>query len=177
MSNTSMQELAARLACGDEAAFEALYDRCADRLLLWLSVRLRDRHLAADVMQTAFLRAVTSRHLFRKLDDPVAYLFQIARNEANRAAKRRRTHDEPLPLDELFIASADEPARTDNEEAALAALSRLEPDDRELVVLRIYAGLSFREVADLLGRPQGTVATRYRRALLSLRSWLTKQIQ
>jgi RNA polymerase sigma-70 factor (ECF subfamily) len=55
------------------------------------------------------------------------------------------------------------------------ALDRLGADDREIVELKIYGGLAFREIADVTGLPQGTVATRYRRALESLRGWVTKQ--
>ena len=55
------------------------------------------------------------------------------------------------------------------------ALGRLEADDRELVELKVFGGLTFREIADVTGLPQGTVATRYRRALESLRAWLAKQ--
>jgi RNA polymerase sigma-70 factor, ECF subfamily len=53
----------------------------------------------------------------------------------------------------------------------------LDADDRELVELKIYAGLTIREIADVTGRPQGTVATQYRRTLESLRGWLTKQLR
>ncbi len=62
-------------------------------------------------------------------------------------------------------------------EAIVAALARLSAEDRELVQLKIYAGLTFREIAQVTGRPQATVATRYRRALDSLRPWLAKQYQ
>ena len=55
------------------------------------------------------------------------------------------------------------------------ALDRLDVNERELVELKIYAGLTFREIAEVVSRPQATVATQYRRALESLRTWLTKQ--
>jgi len=53
----------------------------------------------------------------------------------------------------------------------------LSAEDRELVQLKIYAGLTFREIAEITGKPPGTVATRYRRSLESLRPWLLKQYQ
>jgi DNA-directed RNA polymerase specialized sigma24 family protein len=43
--------------------------------------------------------------------------------------------------------------------------------------VKIFGGLTFREIADVAGLPQGTVATRYRRALESLRGWLAKQLR
>jgi len=173
-----MHELAARLARGDESAFAELYDACADRLHHWLAVRLGSRDAATDVLQSAFLRAVKSRRRFRKVQNPVAYLFQIARNEAARVAARdRRCNQQTVQGDALFALAAEGDAASDDAEAVAAALARLESDDRELVELKVYAGLTFREIAEVTGRPQGTVATRYRRALESLRGWLTKQFR
>ena len=94
--DASLKELAARLARGDEAAFAELYDACADRLHGYLAARLGSRDTASDVLQSAFLRAVKSRRRFRGVDNPVAYMFQIARNEAARAAGRRRLVTQPL---------------------------------------------------------------------------------
>lgn len=172
-----MQPLAARLARGEEAAFAELYDACADRLIGYLTARLGSRDVASDVLQAAFLRAVKSRRRFRGVENPVAYVFQIARNEAARAAKRwPRGRDEPLPAEALFAADDGRGQQEDAEVVALA-LTRLPADVRELVELKIYAGLTFREIAEVVGLPQGTVATQYRRGLESLRGWLERQLR
>src|SRR3954469_4239527 len=107
MNEPNMQQLAVRLARGDEAAFAELYDTVADRLHHYLAARLGSRDAASDVLQTAFLRAVKSRRRFRGLENPVAYLFQIARNEAVRWAKRRQMNDRSLAAVELFAACGD----------------------------------------------------------------------
>jgi RNA polymerase sigma factor (sigma-70 family) len=62
-------------------------------------------------------------------------------------------------------------------EAIATAIARLEPQDQELVELKIYAGLTFREIAEIVDRPPATVATRYRRALEQLRGWLAKEFR
>src|SRR5947208_16482599 len=116
MSEPSMQQLAVRLARGEEAAFAELYDACADRLHHYLAGRLGSRDAASDVLQTAFLRAVKSRRRFRGVENPVAYLFQIARNEASRWAKRRRVKECPLPAVEMFAASGDAFGKQDDAE-------------------------------------------------------------
>jgi RNA polymerase sigma-70 factor, ECF subfamily len=90
MSEPNLHDLAARLARGEEAAFAELYDACADRLHHYLAVRLGSQDAASDVLQNAFLRAVKSRRQFRKVENPIAYLFGIARNEAVREASKRR---------------------------------------------------------------------------------------
>jgi RNA polymerase sigma-70 factor (ECF subfamily) len=177
MSEPSMQQLAVRLARGEEAAFAELYDASADRLHHYLSARLGSREAASDVLQTAFLRAVKSRKRFRRVENPVAYLFQSARNEAVRWAKRRRGNDRPLAADEIFAASGDAFGEQDDAEVVAAALGRLTAEDRELVELKVFAGLTFREIAGVTGLPQGTVATRFRRTIESMRPWLVKQMR
>lgn len=170
-----MHELAARLARGDEAAFAALYDACADRLYHYAATRLGSREAAADVVQSAFLRAVKSRRRFRGVENPVAYMFQIARNEALRAAKKAGKR--VIAVDECEPADGDAHSAYDDAEVIAAALGRLGAEDRELIELKVFGGLTFQEVANVLGLPPGTVATRYRRALESLRPWLAKQIR
>lgn len=167
-----MHELAARLARGEEAAFTELYDCCADRLHHYVAFRLGSRDAADDVVQNAFLRAVKSRRRFRRVENPVAYMFQIARNEAMRTEKRKVS--QALPVDEPFVV-ADACGRNDDAEIVGTALTRLDAEGREIVELKIFGGLTFREISDVTGTPQGTVATRYRRSLESLRGWLAKQ--
>ena len=91
--------------------------------------------------------------------------------------KRRRGNDRPLAADEIFAASGDVFGQQDDAEVVAAALGRLTVEDRELVELKVFAGLTFREIADVTGLPQGTVATRYRRAIESMRPWLVKQLR
>lgn len=171
-----MQQLAVRLARGEEAAFAELYDAAADRLHHYLTARLGSRDAASDVLQTAFLRAVKSRRRFRSVENPVAYLFQIARNEAVRAAKRRPLQRRSITADDVFVAPPAVNGRHEDAEVVAAALKRLAAEDREIIELKIFAGLTFREIGDVTGLPLSTVATRYRRALESLRPWLVKQL-
>jgi RNA polymerase sigma-70 factor (ECF subfamily) len=174
MSDSPTHDLAARLARGDEAAFAELYDACANRLHGYLAARLGSRDAASDVLQSAFLRAVKSRRRFRSVEKPVAYMFQIARNEAARAASKQQIATQILPVNEPLT---DRNENADDAEAIAAAIGRLDADDRELVELKIYAGLTFREIATIVDRPPATVATQYRRVLISLREWLAKQFR
>lgn len=172
-----MHDLAARLARGDEAAFAELYDGCADRLYRFALGRVDSPDAAADVVQAGFLRAVKSRRRFRRVENPISYLFQIVRNEAARANKARLQRKlTPTSVSLEAIAGSNGPA-IDEADTVAAVLARLSDDDRELVELKVYGGLTFREIAELTSLPQGTVATRYRRALESLRGWLTSKLR
>lgn len=169
-----MPSLADRLARGDDSAFAELYDACADRLHRYAAARLRSPEAAADVVQTVFMRAVKSRHRFRKVESPAAYLFQIARNETTRAAAKRN-HRELSIADYDPVSDAAQRAGPEDAEALAAALAKLDANDQEIIELKLQAGLTFAEIAVVVERPPGTVATRYRRALESLRGWLEKE--
>ena len=177
MSKRANDELAMRLARGEEAAFAELYDACAEGLHRYLVGRLGSREAASDVLQNSFLRVVKSRRRFRGVENPVAYLFRIARNEAMRLGKRGRRSVPAVPLEDDFAAAGDNGEKQADAEMVATALGRVAPEDRELIELKIFAGLTFREIADVIGMPQGTVATRFRRALEAMRPWLAKQLR
>lgn len=170
-----MQRLSERLARGEESAFAELYDACADRLFAYAKSRSGSHEVAADVVQSSFLRLVKSRRRLRKVESPVAYLFQIARNEVSRQGSR----DLNGSSQSLDTADSVPDVRwrdgVDDADTASAVLDRLDAAAREIVELKIYGGLTFEEIASTTGQPLGTVTTRYRRALESVRDWLEKQ--
>ena len=95
------------------------------------------------------------------------YVFRCVRNAAlDRLASAKRA----AQVDSIFRANG----HCDPALAVLAgeALATLDDEDREAVVLKIYGGLTFREIAVTCGEPVNTVAARYRRALLKLRKFM-----
>ncbi|MHC4176792.1 MAG: RNA polymerase sigma factor [Planctomycetota bacterium] len=175
-----MEWLRERLARGDQAAFAELYDSCADRLHHYLVVRLRSRHDADDVLQETFVRLARTRKRLSGVDNLVAYVFTIARNEAARLAarrtRRRKNRAGPAGSELFREAAGDDTRAREAAELVAAALDRLEPELREIVELKTYAALTFREIAEVTGLPQGTVATRYRTAIGQLRGWLAREM-
>jgi RNA polymerase sigma-70 factor, ECF subfamily len=174
-----MATLQARLARGDRAAFDELYDACADRVGHYLLVRLGSRPDADDALQETFLRLARSRHKLAAVDDLDAYVITIARNEAARLAARsakRRGRQQPLQSEELFACGSGDAEARETAETVAAALSQLNDDLREIVELKTYGGLTFRQIGQATGLPQGTVATRYRAALAKMQSWFARQL-
>jgi RNA polymerase sigma-70 factor (ECF subfamily) len=173
-----MEPLGQRLTAGDSDAFAALYEQYAGRVHHYLVARLASRDVADEVLQEVFVRLVRQRAGLGRVENLAAYLFAMARNEAIRFAQRHGREAQHLPLtaDDLFVeAKSDDPTRRDEAESAAVALGQLTDDAREVVELKIYGGLTFREIADLLAVPQGTVATRYRAALARLKDWFARQ--
>jgi len=173
-----MDTLGKRLAQGDHAAFAELYDACADRIHHYLMVFLGSKEDAEDALQETFIRLVRNCKRLAKVENLTAYVFTVARNEALRLAGRRRDPKSLVAMAQkqrLFekVNNAD-PRADEYAEAAAIALGRLEPELREVVELKHFANLTFREIADVIGCPQGTAATRYRMALEKMRTVLTK---
>ena len=111
------------------------------------------------------------------MDDLEAYVITIARNEAARLAAsnaRRRRKQEPLHGEDLFCCPSNDADAREAAEIVTIALSHLNDDLREIVELKTYAGLTFQQIGQVTGLPQGTVATRYRSALAKMRSWCRK---
>jgi RNA polymerase sigma-70 factor (ECF subfamily) len=175
-----MDELAKRLAQGDQAAFAELYDRYADRIHHYLLVVLGCRADADDALHETFIRLVRSRHRLATVTNLTGYVFRIARNEAARLAKRRSRGNaaEPFDLADCFDHSANADAKArEVAESVLKGLTQLTLEQREVVELHIYADLPFREIAELVDLPLGTVATRYRAAIAVLRQSLSRELR
>ncbi|MHB8973777.1 MAG: RNA polymerase sigma factor [Pirellulaceae bacterium] len=173
-----MTTLQARLARGDQAAFAELYDACSARVSHYLLVRLRSRNDADDVLQETFLRLARIRHRLSKVDDLDAYVITIARNEAARLVARSARHQrkqKTLGSEDLFCYPPSDAHARDIAETVATALSQLSADLREIVELRTYAGLTFQQISQVTGLPQGTVATRYRSALAKMQTRIARQ--
>jgi len=171
-----MRQLVEQLARGETAAFAELYDRCANQLHHYLVGRLGSREAADDVLQETFLRLARSHKRFGSVENPVAYAFTVARNEAIRKQQRQGSERRLLSAADLFeIAGQDERHASETSEVVGQALSRISEEQREVIELKIYGGLTFREIAEVTGAAQGTVATRYRAAVNRLRNLLAKE--
>jgi RNA polymerase sigma-70 factor (ECF subfamily) len=182
-----MEPLSQRLGRGDRPAFAELYDACADRVHHYLVVRLGSRADADDVLQETFVRLARNCKRLARVEDLAAYVFTVARNEAARFARRRRrttfkvvppgTTDcqSVLQPDDLFCQPDGDLQAREAAETVAKAMAGLDAPLREAVELKVYAGLTFREIAKVTGLPQGTVATRYRAALAKMRTWLVRE--
>lgn len=142
-----------------------LLDAHGARLALFARQRCRS---AEDVIQEAFVALASQRSAPR---DPVAWLYRAVRNRAASAARaegRRGRHEEQASV---IRPAWFEPTGADAFDAELAAsaLAELPLEERETVVLRVWSGLSFQEIADLTETSTSTAHRRYEQALAALR--------
>ena len=170
----NMKPLAERLSDGDDDAFQSLYDLCSTRLFRFLVSKTGSNDLAADALQETFLRAVRFRERLREVKSLEAWMFTIARREADRLMTRsnRVRHDELVDGKDGKIVLMPEGSSLDDREELETALAGLTTVEREILELHFYGGLTFREVAEVTQTPPGTVATRYRSVMAKLRTRL-----
>lgn len=139
---------------------------------------LRDVHDAEDVVQDAYLRALRHFDGFRG-GDARAWLLTIVRRTCYTWLKRRRTRPEATEFDEDAHSgglSADDPETLvlhgDLRETLNRAMATVPSEFREVLLLRDVQGLSYREIAEVVGVPVGTVMSRLARARRRLQAAL-----
>ncbi len=187
-------DLAAELeaaAEGDEAAWRAIVARYARRVFALARSRVRRADLAEEITQSVFVTVASklSGRCAGERDDSgkyteqgrfEAWLFRIAVNRIRDEVRRLRRHaapTDPETLDHARAAPSDAPASVSPElEALRDAMVHLSPQDREVIELRHHAGMSFNQMAEVLGEPLGTLLARHHRALRKLRDRLTASV-
>ncbi len=172
MDDVSDDELLARTARADTAAFHELYNRNAGWVLLRLKRRCADPGLAEEVLQDTFVSVWRSAGTYTA-GSAGGWLWTLASRRLVDAIRRegraQRTGTEQL--DAVVPGAHDELSDLTYGDLG-TALSQLSPELRQVLQATVLDGLSTREAAVLLGIPQGTVKTRAARARAELRAGL-----
>lgn len=184
-------------ASGDESAWARLVAEYAPRVYALLHSRCRDADLSEEITQAVFASAAEKLHNYSEQGKFGPWLFQIAMNrwrDELRRRQRQRTSTAGEGLDRLPVGGggragggdseaggssgpsdyrSQDPAAADALDRALAQLSEA---DRDVIDLRHVGGLSFKQMADALGEPVGTLLARHHRALAKLRALIEKDL-
>lgn len=184
----SDEALFERFLDGDTAAFRTLIERYHDDLLRFLTRLVGDRAAAEDVFQETFLQIHQSAHTFDTSRRFRPWLFTIAANKGRdylRRKIRQRTVELSAPLGgsdgnasfvDLLEVDVPSPGAAldavERDSMVQAALAKLQPALREVLLLAYFQRLSYQQIADDLGIPLGTVKSRMHAAVASFaRSW------
>lgn len=174
MDDCTDAELITRVLGGESAAYRPLVVRYQSRLHAMVTGMIRNPEESKDIVQMAFVKAYQSLKTFRIDSSFYTWLYRIAMNLAIdhcRKNKRRRTtsfdevvahRDEDGTLHEQH--TEDSPSRLVQRkqlnERIYAALDELTDEAREVILLREVEGLSYKEISDSMGIPEGTVMSR-----------------
>jgi RNA polymerase sigma-70 factor (ECF subfamily) len=181
-------ELVARWQSGEMEAFATLVRRHENRVFRMLFRMLGTREEAQDATQEAFLSLHRHGHRFRREARFSTFLYRVAANAAlnrRRSLGRARARQKALAVRQA--AGSDLPSSPRDPEGAAsgaevqervqAALLTLTPDLRVAVVLYDIEGQSYREIAEALGIPEGTVKSRIHRGRQALRDELREYVR
>ena len=176
-------ELVRRARLGDEHAYSEIVERYGDDLFRLACSLVGNAADAEDAVQETFFGAFAKLRLFEERSSVKTWLVSILVRQAARCRRTRwRKRTVPLGRDRTdsgtgeeegapqgFVPAAPESGRTEARLDVLAMLDALEPIHREVLVLRELQGLSYDEMAEVLGVPRGTVESRLFRARRTLK--------
>jgi len=163
--------LLSRIERGDERAMAVLFDRYS-KIVYSVSLRvLRDTASAEDVMQEIFMQIWRNTSSFTATKGSLGgWLSVVSRNRSIDILRRKRPSEQ---VEEMNLASntnlADESERNILMVKARATVALLPPEQRKTLEMAFFDGLTHSEIAELTGDPLGTVKTRIRSALTTLR--------
>jgi len=179
LKNQQLVAFIKRVAGGDEGAMTALYD-ATSRFLYGLALRILGKtDLAEEVLLDVYKQVWRKASSYnQERGNPLAWLMTIARSRALdrlRSDRQERTRVEALDTAREVTTAGDtekNAASSEMRRMILTALDSLPPEQREVIDLAYYDGLSQSEIAVKIGQPLGTVKTRARLAMMKLRVML-----
>jgi RNA polymerase sigma-70 factor (ECF subfamily) len=176
--------LVLRCQAGDEAAFGEIVERYSPRLRYYLRKMLGKAHDADDVLQEVWFDVLRG---ISRLSEPGAFpawLYRVARDRAFRQLRRRRPPDRPLEEADLATEGGgggggaggdDGDFSAEDAERVHAALDRVVPEHREVLLLRFVEGMAYEDIARVTGCRLGTVRSRLHYAKRALRRILEEE--
>ncbi len=158
------------------AAFEEIYERHSRRVYTYCLRIMASETLAEDIYQETFARFYTSAREQRSVSNVASYLFRIARNLCLNE-KRKKLHSN-VTFEEFRFPVRDMPYESaELLELVNTALETLPDDYRESFILREHVGLSYNEIAEVVGTTMPVVRTRIYRAKQKIRQILAPYVE
>jgi RNA polymerase sigma factor (sigma-70 family) len=176
--------LMAQVARGQRDSLEPLLRRHAGPLLTFIRRMVGDRHRSEELFQEVFLAVWAKRRQYDPGRPFKAWLYAIAANKCREAFRVRglRTvtaleDDSPSAPLASDPGPADTAVATETAALVLTAVQQLPPQQRLVVVLRIWEGMSYNQIADIVGRTTATVRSNMHHGLAAIRKYLEPRMR
>ena len=166
-------QLIERAKQGDSAAFRELYEQNYSKIFSYIYRRVSNQHLAEDLAGDVFVRLVTKIDTYEHRGRPLlAWLYTVAGNLV-RDYHRKNSRVQWMPLDEREESQDKRPDSTVDllltSDVLAQAINELTDEQAQVVLLKFGEGLSNAEVAEIMGKREGSIKSLQHRALRSLR--------
>ena len=152
-----------------------IYDTYSQRLYAYLVTLVQDRADARDLLQDLFVKIARTKGCLDKVRDEKAFLFRVAHNlsvDYIRRSQSRRRRQQAVAEAQPTQLVPEDPDAIGFAESVSTALAQLPEDQRAAVHLKLWSGLTFGEMAQILDIPPNTAASRYRYGIDKLREAL-----
>ena len=173
LDDVALERLVTDARAGDRAAFAHLFDHFHEPVYRFVLSRLQRPSDAEDVTQAVFVKALEALPRYESRGIPFGgWLFRLARNTVIDFVRTRRDHaalDVAVDRPTRDAGPAEVAAAREAVDTLRAALETLTDEQRDVIALRFFAGLSAREAAQAMGKQEGTVRGLQFRAIAALR--------
>ncbi len=173
MDSAAIRQSVKLCQSGNPEEFAKLYDAFLDRIYKFVFYRVGHKEVAEDVTSTVFFKALQGIRKFNPdKGEFTTWLYTIARNSVTDHFRSGSTGE--LPLEEVAEQVAEDSPfenaiRSIDAEKARQFVKELSPHHRDLIVMRLWDGLSHKEMAEILGQSEGSVRTGFSRAVATLK--------
>lgn len=167
-----LEEYLKEIADDNMASLRLLYEETSAGVYSFTLSMLKNREDAEDAMQDVYLSIHRSAHLYTPMGRPMEWIMTVTKNicisklRARNKLKSLSDEDKPIAFPDI--------SRSEDRMLLNEALKILTDEERKVIILKTVAQLKHREIATVLGIPQATVRSKYRRALKKLKQYLTK---
>ena len=169
-------------ANGDGVAWKFIVDAYAHRVFALIRSKCADEDLAEEITQSTFCTIAQKLPTYTETGKFEAWLFRIAMNRLRDEMRRRKRHAVPMENELIGVLSggvsdvhADDEIATQIQRLR-AAVRQLSSSDQDIIHMRHSAGMSYKQIAEVLEEPLGTVLARQHRALKKLRNLMDSRI-
>ena len=164
------ENLIIRMAAGDGAAFKELYEQTSSAVYGFALSILKNKHDAEDVMHDAFIKIYTAAVAYKPMGKPMAWILTIVKNLCYSKIRAGGVCEDISEYEDLI--RSDESGMVIDKLVLQEALSTLDFEERQIVILHSLTGMKHREIAEILELPTGTVLSKYNRSLKKLKKQL-----
>ncbi len=168
MSHQELNRLVKNLQNGDMSVFDDIYYMTQGLVYHTILSIVKDRSLAEDLMQDTYLKALESIHSFKPRYSFQSWIVRIAKNLAINEYNRRK-REQSFDVSETPQVFGKQESTVENQMMVEEIMSILNDLEREIVTLHVLGDLKHREIAEIVGKPLGTVTWTYQQAIKKMK--------